>query len=280
MRRINKIYNNMKRTIIVILTLVFVLLANAQVESSTQQVDSVSVAQLIENTHAINENTDAWHGSINVFVSILALLSSVFSIIAGVFAFGIWRDRRVSKKMQLAIIDDLIRHFFVNKSILLRIQKNADNIKEAELTFKKMAVLNDDLNMNRFTIYPRYYKCVHEIEFQARNYNMYCEWIAQQYAHLSKTERLTCIDNLISRAERLTNYLDMLKQVIVESHFKDFFADVVNPIYKCNDEVIIDAFAHNYKDNLPKVSKEEQVAYILNDLVCENINYLDLQIKE
>lgn len=269
--------NKKTKIFIVIFLLLVCNCTQAQTDIVTQSVDSISVAQLIENTHAINENTDAWHGVSNVVVSILALLSSIFSIIAGVFAFGIWRERRVSKKLQIAIIDDLIRHFFVNKSILLRVKKEIEKEQDVKLTFRKMAVLQDDLNMNRFTIYPRYYQCVHEIEFQARNYNMYCEWAADNFIHLSNNERVACIDNLISRADRLSNYLDMLKRVIVDSHIRDFFADITNPEYKSENEVIIKAFAHNYTNAMDNKDRQEMVNMILEDLTNEKINYLDLK---
>lgn len=266
----------MKKILIITLMLALCGMAKAQEEVPLQSVDSVSVAQLIENTTAINKNTDAWHGVSNIVVSILALLSSVFSIIAGVFAFGIWRERRVSKKMQIAIIDDLIRHFFVNKSIMLRLQKNLDNNKEIDLIFRRMAVLEDDLNMNRFTIYPRYYQYVHEIEFQARNYNMYCEWAAVHFAQLSHDEQSACINNLITRADRLSRFLDVLKGVIVDSHVRDFFADIANPQYKSIDKVLINAFVHNYPNGyLNKLDSQQAVEQILTDLAEEKINYLD-----
>ena len=266
----------MKKILLVFLMSMVCGVVSAQIEISSQPVDSVSVAQLIENTNAINKNTDAWHGVSNVVVTILALLSSVFSIIAGVFAFGIWRDRRVSKKLQIAIIDDLIRHFFVNKSIMLRLLQNLEKSGDVALTFRKMAVLSDDLNMNRFTIYPRYYQFVHEIEFQARNYNMYCEWAAENFKQLSKDEQIECINNLITRANRLSHFLDMLKKVIVESHVRDFFADITNPVYQTEDEVIIKAFKHNYEEaGLLKLDAPQAVDQILNDLVDEKINYLN-----
>jgi hypothetical protein len=260
-----------------LLSLLCISIVNCVVSAqSLMPVDSTHVVRLIENTTDIVQNTDSWHGSLNIFVSILAVLSSFFSIVAGVFAFGIWRDRRVSKKLQMAIINDLIRHFFVNKSILLRMQRDNECLG-ANLSFRKMAVLQDDLNMNRFTIYPRYYRCVHEIEFQARNYNLYCEWLSASYSDFSQDERIACLKDLISRGNRLSAYLDMLKKEIAKTHFCDFFTDITNPKYKSENEIIIESFAHHYT-NVFNTNKDAQVEKILYDLVEENINYLDMKL--
>lgn len=197
---------------------VSVFLLAALAASAQESIPSISSDSLInaisDNILAISKHTDSWEKD-NRLITFLAVTASVFSIIAGIAAGAIWFQRYTSKKTQLAIIDDLTRHFIKNA---MCIEKVDTDVTPSEIIFRRCAVLPDDLNLNRFTVKTKDYAFVHRIELSTRNYNIHAEWLAENYDKLSPEKKQYFKTELLNRGGHIATSLNQFRLRIFTFH--------------------------------------------------------------
>ena len=208
--------------------------------------DPVFFNQTLRNIQDIANNTNDWHGFGNILMSLLAVSGILAAWLALFPLMQIRKEQTRSKSFQTAVMDDLIRHFFVNSCILKAIQQHTGK-RNFELDFLKLGVLSEDLNLNRFTINPVQYRVLHEIELCMRNYGLHGQWAAKHCNELTHKQLEACCAELIERGEYIIEKLDNNKK----NHLKGN-----RIVYRSFDEVIKDSYPKYITDPNAKASPE------------------------
>lgn len=230
-----------------------------------QSVGMDRLSEAIRLTEQISHNTDDWYGTSNTVMSVITILGVIFGFIALFPLFQIWLDQRRDKAFQTAVMDDLIRHFFVNEIILEALKERAD-IHSHAIDFMKLPVLPEDLNLNRFTTKSKTYSALHEIELKMRNYGLHSEWVAQHLSELSHDQLIKECDTLIDRGKGITKLLDEHKKAHLQG-WRQPYEDL--------NKVIKDSYAAKY---LKKSEKERPASEELTNLIRER--RLEKKMKE
>lgn len=219
-----------------------------------QSLDTDRFSEAIRLTEEISHNTNDWYGASNILMSVVTILGVIFGFIALFPLFQIWLDQRRDKAFQTAVMDDLIRHFFVNEIILVALKECSDANNHA-IDFMKLPVLPEDLNLNRFTTKSETYSALHEIELKMRNYGLHSEWVAQHLSELSHDQFIKECDALIDRGKKITEALDKHK----ETHLQGW-----RQPYQNLNEVIKNSYAKDYLTDDEKLLPASQE---LTDLI-------------
>lgn len=204
--------------------------------------DPTFLNQVFKSIQDIAHNTNDWYGFGNIITSFVAITAGVCTWVAVYPLFQIRNEQTRSKSFQTAVMDDLIRHFFVNSCILKAIQQQAGK-RDFELDFLKLEVLSEDLNLNRFTISPVQYRVLHQIELSMRNYGIHGQWAAKHCNEFTPEQLQTCCAELLERGDKIIAKLDSHKK----NHLK---------AYRTFDEVIKDSYQKYITDPNAKASPE------------------------
>lgn len=170
-------------------------------------IDSVYVSQALNRIQEIADNTNDWCGFANIFMSCVAISGIVAAWIALYPLRQIQKNQTRTKSFQIAVMDDLIRHFFINDCILRTIQQEYGK-RNFEVDFLKLKVLPDDLNLNRFTTDAVQYKVLHNIEILMRNYGIHSEWTSKHCNEFTKQQLISSCQVLIERGKEIIEKLD------------------------------------------------------------------------
>lgn len=147
------------------------------------------------------------------------VISSVASIITigGLAAILIHIYKAsVNKDCQKKIIKDLIRHLFINTSILEAIRtcirKQGYATAPSKGTFLKFKFLDEDLNLSRFSLTSSNFDEMHEVSLFMRNYNIASEVTEEAFADKESTPEMLewYLDDLFKRAINTTMRLRTL----------------------------------------------------------------------
>lgn len=244
-----------KHLILVSAFLLVALVVGAQEMVSYSSVDSL-INAILKQTNDINAHTDSWGESNRIYTG-LTVLASLFSIIAGVAAGAIWWQRHTSRRTQLAIIDDLTRHFLAN---LMRINNVDNDHTPAEIVFRRLAVLSDDLNLNRFTVKTSDYRLVHQIELYTRNYNIHAEWLAVHYDSLSPEKQQEYKTELLHRGFIIAASLDSLRSHIFSSY--DFWETEEEKCTRVQNLINLFQYKSQSIPDWESMSNEAKYAYL------------------
>ena len=150
----------------------------------SQKLDS-----LINQVQSISQHTDAWGDNLSYFLTsltVLASLATIFGLSGLLYEFK--KDSKkntISLKRQKLIVQDLIRHIFINAAIMEVVRiKMADNwgkLHPVEGTFSKFCVLDTDLQLDRIEIKDNLYTEQHNLSFLLRNYNIHSTLLEKHF---------------------------------------------------------------------------------------------------
>ena len=107
---------------------------------------------------------------------LLSAISSIVTILGVVAVFVYYRKVRISRNCRRKIILDLTRHLFVNCAIVeatrLCMQRSGGAERPVDGTFLRFAFLEDDTNLERFSLTSKSFDLIHELNLFMRNYNI------------------------------------------------------------------------------------------------------------
>lgn len=89
--------------------------------------DANHVTELTGIVKEINQNTDSWHG-MNILFTLISFIAALVTIMGLVMVVYAIVKNKCSNRCQQKIIEDLLRHFFINNAILetIRIRTKDD----------------------------------------------------------------------------------------------------------------------------------------------------------
>ena len=181
-----------------------------------EQLDSLYSQQLeslLRTTSDISHNTDAWDGFVSGAMTLITLFAALATI-AGLFLVRneILR-RRYTKKRQSLIIKDMIRHLFVNATIMealdIKSQGKWDTVHPAEGVLTRFSFLESDFLLGGIQVEDEQFVKLHSLSVFLRNYNIVVE-IAErnfQKQSVSVEEKESEIIDIWKRTERLVKEL-------------------------------------------------------------------------
>ncbi len=115
---------------------------------------------------------------LNIIIAVITIFSAVLALFS---IYGVLKELRRDKilqKSKVALFEDLIRHFWINNVItsIVRdeLEKDSTAIPE-EGIFRRMHVLDTDLDFNGMQIVSRPSPFAHQCELKMRNYNVSTE---------------------------------------------------------------------------------------------------------
>ena len=184
---------------------------------------------LADNIHAldsilsqvtlINYNTDGTLGWTPYFegVAFAASIVTIFGI------FGVWKwynDSKISRKQKINILEDIIRHLFVNIAIVEILRDKLEKIGYSygypdEGIFRRLAFLPEDCNFHRLSDDADMYGTMHEMELLMRNYGVSAEVACTHFINpdIDEQTRKDNLEDLVQRSvkliyetEKLTRY--------------------------------------------------------------------------
>lgn len=194
---------------------------------------------LADNIHAldsilsqvtlINYNTDGTLGWTPYFegVAFAASIVTIFGI------FGVWKwynDSKISRKQKINILEDIIRHLFVNIAIVEILRDKLEKIGYSygypdEGIFRRLAFLPEDCNFHRLSDDADMYGTMHEMELLMRNYGVSAEVACTHFINpdIDEQTRKDNLEDLVQRSvkliyetEKLTRYFKKSKLKIIE----------------------------------------------------------------
>lgn len=144
------------------------------------------------------------------FISFLAS----FVTIGGVLSLGYYFLRKkVSKECQKKILLDLIRHIFVNCSIVeivrIKIQRAGVFMRPVDGVFQRFTFLDNDMDLGRFSVTSRNFEKIHSACLSMRNYNISAD-VAEKYLTMSDIPlkmRIRNLDEVFDRGVKVTKKL-------------------------------------------------------------------------
>lgn len=146
------------------------------------QADSTTIRQIATRVVDIASNTtpSVW----DIVLGIATVASAVFGALV-FYSIKLEFDKnRLSLGCQSSILQDLFRHLYRNKVVLMAMlrdwkEKGYDNVRPSEDILLKTQTLPEDLNFSRFAISNDCYPRMHEIELLLRNYNVVAQTAAE-----------------------------------------------------------------------------------------------------
>lgn len=141
---------------------------------------------------------------------LLSAISSIVTILGVVAVFVYYRKVRISRNCRRKIILDLTRHLFVNCAIVeatrLCMQRSGGAERPVDGTFLRFAFLEDDTNLERFSLTSKSFDLIHELNLFMRNYNIAAGVAESHFADPAYPVELKArdLDDLFSRAVKIT----------------------------------------------------------------------------
>jgi len=180
------------------------------------QLDSLYSQQLealLRATNDISHNTDAWDGFVSGGMTLITLFAAIATIAGLLLVHNEILRRRYTKKRQSIIIKDMIRHLFVNATILealgIKSQGKWDTVHPAEGIFTRFTFLESDFLLGGIQVNDEQFIKLHSLSVFLRNYNIAAE-IAErnfQKRSISIEEKEYEILDIWKRTKRLVEEL-------------------------------------------------------------------------
>lgn len=190
--------------------------------------DANHVTELTGIVKEINQNTDSWHG-MNILFTLISFIAALVTIMGLVMVVYAIVKNKCSNRCQQKIIEDLLRHFFINNAILetIRIRTKDDpELRPIDGVFSRFATLDSDVELGRFSNTAYNYELIHKISLKLRNYNITAK-IAEEHFHDKNCPmRVMQLDMeaLYSRAVSLTEGLvEMCVELNIKLDKAEFF---------------------------------------------------------
>lgn len=142
------------------------------------QADKSTIRQIATRVVDIASNTTpSWVG---MSADVITIVSGFVGTLAIVTIWWEFRKNQLSLGCQYSILQDLFRHFYRNKVVLVAMlrdwkEKGYDSVRPSEDILLKTQTLPEDLNFSRFAVSDECYSRMHEIELNLRNYNIVAE---------------------------------------------------------------------------------------------------------
>lgn len=120
----------------------------------------------------------------NTALETTSIIASIVTISGILLLYPLYlelKKDKINDKTYLAILDDLIRHFYRNKVIIISMKikyilENKTNtgniIHPSEEHFLKLSSLEDDLHLEKYNRQPHIFKPLHELHLLLRNFNI------------------------------------------------------------------------------------------------------------
>ena len=175
---------------------------------------SEKLDSLLEQVQSISKHTDAWGDNLSYFLTsltVLASLATIFGLLGLLYEFK--KDSKkhtISLDLQKLIVQDLIRHIFVNAAIMevvrIKMAGNWGKFHPVEGTFSKFCFLDTDLQLDRIKIKDCFYKKQHNLSFLLRNYNIHSTLLEKHFNDpLYNSEEIKKeLDELWNRTEEIS----------------------------------------------------------------------------
>lgn len=175
---------------------------------NVQAIDSI-----LSQVTLISYNTDDSLGLTPMF-NWVAFFASVVTII-GIIAIIVpliqhVQSTRISRKRKQLILQDIIRHLFVNLAIVEILRKKLNDAGYAygypdEGIFRRLAFMPEDCNFHRLSNDADMYDRIHEMELVMRNYNISTEVACSHFVNplIGEETRQRDLEDLAQRSVRL-----------------------------------------------------------------------------
>lgn len=150
----------------------------------------------------------------------ISFLASIVTIAGFVSIFFYYKKIKISKECQQKIINDLIRHFFINCVIIeiirARLEKEKFAVRPTDGVFSRFAVLDTDMCLDRFSVNSRNFEMIHEISLLFRNYNIVAGVAEKQFAddRIPNELKIQVLNDLFFRAVKATKLLFKLSNCL------------------------------------------------------------------
>lgn len=157
---------------------------------------SAAIDTLVSQVQVICQHTDTstgwpfWFNFITMCASIITI-ASIALIIIEFYHF------KIKKRCNRLILQDFIRHLFVNIGIVevirIKMQEDGHSYKNSypeEGVFKRLAFLTEDCNFEKFATKAENYDKIHEVELLMRNYNIAAEIACKHFINPAIPEEI------------------------------------------------------------------------------------------
>lgn len=243
----------------------------------------------------------------NLWDSISTILSPIASAVTILGIATLWislRKRYINREWRKLMALDLIRHFFMANSILeaIRVKLNED-LRPQEGIIARIATLDEDVNLNRFSTSKKHYEVIHRLSERIRNFNSVALIADKKCSdkHYQNEEIRFDIDDLtrrsISITEDLINLCNILrwkyglydynqkrkryspKRFIDKLGLSEFLCNL-KPVLSYEDirQYIIKSYSNSKVEEWKNNGQYDSETTIMNRDECFKRNYYDLNI--
>lgn len=102
--------------------------------------DANHVTELTGIVKEINQNTDSWHG-MNILFTLISFIAALVTIMGLVMVVYAIVKNKCSNRCQQKIIEDLLRHFFINNQFWRQFELERKTIRSYVQLMAYLAVL-------------------------------------------------------------------------------------------------------------------------------------------
>lgn len=168
------------------------------------------VDSLLNIVQEISKNTDTLAG-FSGWVTWFSFVASIITIIGlGVFMIEV-RKFVVGRKCQKRIIQDLIRHLFINNVIseAIKIRLDESNATIPKGILQRYCVLDSDIELQQLSFKAKNYEMLHSIRVKLRNYNISALEAEKHFTSSKslKSIKLSDLDDIMTRSKRISKEL-------------------------------------------------------------------------
>lgn len=239
---------------------------------------------LVSQIKLICQHTDCSSG-LPYWTSIMTILASAITIASIVLILIEFIRYRRKKRCNGLILQDFIRHLFVNIGIMdvirIKMEENGntyDNCYPEEGVFKRMTFLTEDCNFAKYATKSKNYNKIHELELLMRNFNITAEVACTHFLSpaISAEAKKRDLNELTIRAVKLIEKFKNLTKIldIKLLPLLDVLADTEKEVAGINYEGL------NFDKRpteLVKFIEEEKVSVLMNRYVKFRYdNYVDI----
>lgn len=195
------------------------------------RIESQSLDSLFASMNTVCQHTatnlgiaewDKWIAFSAAAVTILAFFVAMYELI------NIWNTRLFKKNCRTLILQDLMRHLFVNIGIteLIRIRMSEEKRTYTthypeEGVLLRFKFLPNDYDFHKFSSNSALINVIHEVELLMRNYNIAVDITCKHFTNpqLDKSFKENDLNTITNRAIKLIQKLNNLSNQLNTQHF-------------------------------------------------------------
>lgn len=168
-----------------------------------------AIDSILSQVTLINYNTDGTSGW-TPFFNGAAFIASIVTILGILGVYKWYHDSKISRMQKVRILEDIVRHLFVNIAIIEILRDKLERIGYSygypdEGIFRRLAFLPEDCNFHRLSSDAVLYGTMHEMELLMRNYGISAEVACSHFTDpdIGKQTRKDNLEDLIQRSVKL-----------------------------------------------------------------------------